>query len=293
MIGARERLVIAPHLRRRTIVAAIQAARTRLVLSIFRCDDPRVAGALAAAARRGVHVRILMTAHARAAGRDLDALHAWLGRHGVEVRRHGGGMKYHAKYLVADEQLAVVTTFNCTARCFTRTCDFTLVSRDAAVVSGLSELFAADWALRPACFTIAQQERLIVGPTHGPRERFAALVREAARRVRLLDAKLSDPEIVALLDERQRSGIRVETARRRDVRPLRRHGKLLIVDDTVAVLGSLALSARALDERRELAIVIREPRLVAELDAFWRTHVLPDRHVAPTAATAEPLELAS
>ena len=234
-----------------------------------------------------------MTAHARAAGRDLDALHAWLARHGVEVRRHGGGMKYHAKYLVADEQLAVVTTFNCTARCFTRTCDFTLVSRDAAVVSGTERALCR--GLGPAvrllhdCAAGALDRRT----DHGPRERFAALVREAARRVRLLDAKLSDPEIVALLDERQRSGIRVETARRRDVRPLRRHGKLLIVDDTVAVLGSLALSARALDERRELAIVIREPRLVAELDAFWRTHVLPYRHVAPAAATAEPLELAS
>ena len=38
------------------------------------------------------------------------------------------------------------------------------------------------------------------------------------------------------------------------------HGKLLIVDDDAAVIGSLALSARALDGRRELAVVTRDRR---------------------------------
>ena len=270
---ARERLVIAPRLRRRTIVAAIRAARERLVLSIFRCDDRVVLQALAAAAARGVHVRVLMTARARAADHDLAALEAWLDDRGIDVRRYDGGMKYHAKYLVADAQAALVTTLNLTRRCFTRTCDFMLVTGDAAVLSGLIELFEADWQRRPVRFTAAQRERLIVGPNHQPRERLAALVHEARARVRILDAKLADPRIVALLDDREAAGIAVEHARRRDVRPLRRHGKLLIIDNHVAVIGSLALSAHALDRRRELAVVTRDPRLVAELDAFWRTHV--------------------
>ena len=290
---ARERLVIAPRLRRPTILAAIRSARTQLSLSIFRCDDLAVLNALEAAVRRGVHVRVLMTARARAAGQHLDALHAWLAGRGIDVRRYGGGMKYHAKYLVADQQLAVVTTLNYTGRCLAQTCDFTVVSRDAAVVSALTELFAADWALRPATFTPAQRERVIVGPEHGPRERFATLLGEARRRVRILDAKLSDPHIVARLGERQRAGITVETARGRDVRPLRRHGKLVVVDDAVAVIGSFALSARALDHRRELAIVTREPRLVAELHSFWQTHAAPRPRLAPTETTGDLLELVS
>jgi phosphatidylserine/phosphatidylglycerophosphate/cardiolipin synthase-like enzyme len=290
---ARERLVIAPHLRRRTILAAIRSAHTHLALSIFRCDDLAVLNALAAAARRGVHVQALMTARARAAGPQLNALHAWLAGHGIDVRRYGGGMKYHAKFLVADGQLAVVTTLNYTARCLTRTCDFTLVSRDATVVSALAELFAADWALRLATFTPAQQDRLIVGPDHGPRERFAALVGEARWRLRIFDAKLSDPQIVARLGDRQRAGVAIETASRRDVRPLRRHGKLLVVDDAAAVIGSLSLSARALEHRRELAIVMREPRLVAELNAFWQAHAVPGPRAALAGVPAGRLELAS
>ena len=293
MTRACERLVIDPRLRRRAILSAIRAARVRLTLSIFRCDDAVVLQALAAAADRGVHVRVLMTARARAAGKNLDALHARLAGHGIDVRRFAGGMKYHAKYLVADGRLALVTTANLTARCFDRTCDFSLVTRDPAVVSGLNELFDADWAGRAVKFTDAQRERLIVGPDQEPRERFATLVREARQRIRIVDAKLTDPRIVELLDERHRAGIAVERARRRQLRPLRRHGKLLIIDGGAAVLGSLALSARALDSRRELAVVMRDPQLLAGLDAFWRTHVAPRPSDAGAALVAPPMELAS
>jgi phosphatidylserine/phosphatidylglycerophosphate/cardiolipin synthase-like enzyme len=288
---AGERLVIAPHLRRRTIVGAIRAARAHLVLSLFRCDDRAVLEALADAARRGVDTRVLMTARARAAGKDLDALHAWLTASGVDVRRFAGRMKYHAKYLVADAGLAQVTTASYTARCFDRTCDFTLVTRDPAVVSGLSALFDADWHGRPVTFTDAQHARLIVGPEHQPRHRFAALVCEARHRVRILDAKLADPRIIGVLEQRRRAGVIVERARRRQVRPLRRHGKLLIVDGAAAAIGSLALSARALEHRRELAIVTRDPRLVAELDAFWRTHVADRGAAVSTRARAAAREL--
>ena len=290
MSAPSERIVIEPRLRRRTIVAAIRAARERLAISMFRCDDRVVLQALAAAAARGVHVRVLMTPRARAGAEELDTLHAWLAGRGIDVHRSEGGMKYHAKYLVADAGLALVTTLNLTARCFARTCDFTLVSRDPALVAGLRELFEADWSHRPVRLTDAQRDRLIVGPDHQPRERFATLLRHARRQVRILDAKLTDPYLVGLLEERRYAGITVARARRRDVRPLRRHGKLLIVDGDAAVIGSLALSAGALERRRELAVITRDARLVATLDAFWRTHV--SRPVPATQGVSAGLELA-
>jgi phosphatidylserine/phosphatidylglycerophosphate/cardiolipin synthase-like enzyme len=282
----RERLVIDPRSRRRAVLAAIRAARTRLVLSIFRSDDRAVWQGLADAARRGVHVRVLMTPRARAAGKALDALQAWLTAHGIEVRRYAGGMKYHAKYLVADGRRALVTTANLTARCFDCTCDFTLVTRDTTLTTGLCELFDADWHPRPARLTAAQRARLVVGPDHAPRERFAAIVNEARDRLRILDSRLDDPWLVETIEARRLAGVTVERARRRDVQPLRRHGKLLIVDQAMAVLGSSPLSLHALDGRRELSVVIRDPRLIAELDVFWRTHVARRPSVAVLAEAA-------
>ena len=83
------------------------------------------------------------------------------------------------------------------AKCFARTCDFVLVTRDPAVVSGLTALFAADWADQPAMLTDAQRERLIVGPDGDPRARVRGLLHDARQRIRLLDTKLTDPAILS------------------------------------------------------------------------------------------------
>jgi phosphatidylserine/phosphatidylglycerophosphate/cardiolipin synthase-like enzyme len=100
----------------------------------------------------------------------------------------------------------------------------------------------------------------------------------------LIDAKLTDPFTRRLLEARRQAGVTVEIAHSRTLRPLRSHGKLLVIDDSMAVIGSLALSPASLDRRRELAIVVRHPGLVAMLERFWNLHCEPcvaaPRHVS-------------
>ena len=66
-------------------------------------------------------------------------------------------VKYHAKYLVADEGPALVTTLNPTRKCFTRTWDAVLVTHDEPVVRSLLHLFHADAAGRPLVARTAVQ----------------------------------------------------------------------------------------------------------------------------------------
>ena len=47
------------------------------------------------------------------------------------------------------------------------------------------------------------------------------------------------------------------------------HGRLLIVDDRTAVVGSMALSTRHLDHRREVALVVDDWAAVGELVSFF------------------------
>ena len=203
-MGARlERLVIAPAAPTRRVLATIRAARRRLVL----VDLPvRRRARAAGAGRRGRARRAvcaIVTPRAKAGARRLDRVCDWLVARGVEVRRGAAWTKYHAKYVVADDRVALVTSLNFTSKCFTRTCDFLLVTRDPAVVSGLSALFAADWAASRPELTAAQRERLIVGPDDDPRRRFASLLTQARHRIRLIDAKLTDPSTRRLLDDRR------------------------------------------------------------------------------------------
>jgi len=269
---ALDRLVIEPGQRRRAVVGLIRSAQRHLVLSIFRCNDEAVLTALAAAVDRGVQVHSIVTNRPKASTADLDRLSRWLRDHGIAVRRHTSSMKYHAKYIVADDATALVTSLNLTAKCFERTCDFLLFTKDSEVIAGLNAVFAADWAGGAAALAPAQLERLIVGPGYAPRERFAALLLGARRRIRVLDAKLTDPFIQQLLESRRRAGVTVEIKRRKDLRPLASHGRLLVVDDNVAVIGSFALSTAAFERRRELAVVSHEPAVLRALDEFWRAH---------------------
>ena len=113
-------------------------------------------------------------------------------------------VKYHAKYLVADEGPAIVASLNFTKKCFKKTCDALVITHDPAVVAGLRRLWAADCGARGRC-PPNLAERLIVGPERARRQ-FTALIEGARTSIRLIDAKLSDPDLVALLNAKRAAG---------------------------------------------------------------------------------------
>jgi cardiolipin synthase A/B len=260
-----DRAVFRPADRKPAVLGVIRGARRRLALSMFRCDDFDVLDALAAALGRGVRVDVLLTGRARRWRTRLGHLWQVLESMGATLHRFGDPVvKYHAKYLIADDDQAVVTSLNLTRECFTETVDFVVVTRDRTVVGSLTRLFDADCRDAELAARRLLSPRLIVGP-QGARERFTALLRGARRRIALVDHKLTDPAMLELLRDRERAGIRLTVLGRSHRPGLRPHGKLLIVDDRVAVVGSLALSALSLDFRREVALVVRDRACVAQL----------------------------
>src|SRR5262245_44244621 len=114
-----DRIFIAPAERRQAMLDTINDARQRLVLSLFRCNDAGILQALEAALTRGVKVEAILTKRAKRGKRQLRELWAALERMGAIVHRYSHASVYHAKYLVADGQVAIVTTLNPTTKCFT------------------------------------------------------------------------------------------------------------------------------------------------------------------------------
>ncbi len=266
-----ERIIIAPGDRRPAVVHVINSARTRLSLSLFRCDDQAVLDALTAAVRRGVHVRALLTSRAKGSKSQLKYLEAFLTTVGADVRRYADlVVRYHAKYIVADDGPACIASLNFTRKCFDATCDFVLMTSAADVVTGVTRLFDADWDGVRSDLPAGASDRLIVGPEHA-RRRFAGLFDSAVHRIRIIDPKIDDPAILALLKARAAAGVTVEIRGAEAVGTLVPHGKLLIIDDSTAVIGSISLSMLALEFRRELAIVTRDAASLTALDEFWRS----------------------
>ena len=260
---APDRVVTAVDDRKSVIVDVIRNARETIVLSLFRCNDTDIFDELARATKRGVKVEALMTSRAKGGKKKLRKLWDALEAAGVSVQPYTEPVvKYHAKYLVADDGPALVTSLNFTRKCFAKTCDAVVVTHDPAVIHGLQTLIAADRARAPLPDSIPR--RLIIGPERA-RLQFTELFQQAKSSIRLIDAKLSDPDLVTLLNARRDAGVTVHAYTAKRLGALKSHGKIILIDDRLAVIGSLALAAISLGFRREVAIMVEDRDAVAEV----------------------------
>jgi len=264
-----DRIVTSVGERRAAVLDLIRGAKSSLVLSLFRCNDREVFDELARASARGVAVEALITSRAKGGKKKLQKLWDNLARTGASVYAYTEPVvKYHAKYLVADDGPAFVASLNLTRKCFERTCDALVVTCDPDVIAGLRRLHQTDRERLPLPDQVSP--RLVVGPERARRQ-LTALIESASSSIRLIDAKLSDPDMLMLLNARRAAGVTVEIFGSKRVGGLKSHGKILLIDDRVAVVGGLALAAISLDFRREVAIVVEEPGAVAEITALMQT----------------------
>jgi cardiolipin synthase A/B len=263
----RDRVVTSIADRRSTILDVIRNARESIALSLFRCNDEEVFSELARATARGVRVDAVMTSRAKGGKAKLRKLWTRLTECGASVHAYSDPVvKYHAKYLVADDGPAVVASCNFTRKCFERTLDAVVVTHDPAVVEGLLELMAADTGQRSAPSSLSP--RLIIGPERA-RKQLTSLIEQANTSVRVIDAKISDPDLLALLNARRAGGLSVDIFRSKRIGELKSHGKVLLIDNRLAVVGALAIAAISLDFRREIAIVIDDPEAVGDVEKLF------------------------
>ena len=264
-----DRIVTAPAARREVVLDAIHGAQSRIAVSLFRCTDKAIFGELAAAVDRGVDVQVLVTSRVKGGKKKLKKLWKRLEETRASIVLYTDPVvKYHAKYLVVDDGPALITSMNFTRKCFDNTCDAVAVTHDPAIVDGLLQLMATDRQGGIAPSTLP--ERLIVGPERARRQ-FTALLQQARKSIQIIDAKMSDPGLIDLLNQRKAQGINVEIFGQKRLGTLLSHGKMMLVDGAHAVVGSLALTALSLDFRREVALVVEEPAAVAELDQLFRS----------------------
>ena len=263
-----DRIVSSVEDRRGAIVDVIRSAQKSLALSLFRCNDDEIFEELAQARKRGVRVDALVTSRAKGGKKKLRKLWTRLEQTGATISAYADPVvKYHAKYIVADEERAAVASFNFTRKCFERTCDAVVITSDPEVVAGLCELMKADCEGRPLAGPLTP--RLVIGPDTARRQ-FTRLIADARSSIRLIDAKLSDPDMLELLKLRRTEGLQVQVFGNKQLGALKSHGKILLIDDRIAVIGSLALAALSLDFRREVAIVVEQPDVVAEVAELFR-----------------------
>ena len=128
------------------IAEVIDAAQERLlVISFAAYKIPQVLAGLAAAAQRGVIVDIVLeTAEDSGGALSFDQLPAFASLHGVRVwhwpadRRPKAGGSLHAKAIVADDAVALVTSANLTGHALAHNIELGLLAHDRSAASDIT-----------------------------------------------------------------------------------------------------------------------------------------------------------
>ena len=141
-------LVWSPTNAQGSVLSVINGATRTLAVEDEEMDDPAVTGALAAAARRGVNVKIVMTADP-----EWDQALTELARAGAHIRLYpdnGSALYIHAKAIAADAglpgQRVLVGSQNFSVASLDYNRELGILTRDQAVVAAISATLTEDYA---------------------------------------------------------------------------------------------------------------------------------------------------
>jgi phosphatidylserine/phosphatidylglycerophosphate/cardiolipin synthase-like enzyme len=250
------------------VLKAIRKARRTIDIHIFRLDYKEIEKALAAAVARGVVVRTLI-AHTNAGGeKGLRKLEQRLLGLGATVSRTADDLvRYHGKMMIVDGALLFLLAFNLTRLDIEKSRSLGVATRKRKLVKEAVRLFEADFDRKPYTGGIKD---LLVSPVNA-RERLTAFLRAAKKQLLVYDAGLSDHAMLRILQDRVKKGVEVriigKVEKGHDLSAekfpgKRQHVRCVVRDGRAAFVGSQSLRKLELDARREIGVLVREPKLV-------------------------------
>jgi len=271
-------LIVEPDNGLEPILTAIKRASRSLDLIIFRFDLKPVEKALEAAVARGVPVRALI-AHTNSGGeKRLRQLEQRMLDAGVTVTRTADDLvRYHGKMMIVDRTYLHIYGFNYTALDL-KSRSFGIVCRDRRIVQEAIRLFEADAAKKEFEPTL---DALVVSPENA-REQLATFIKRAKRQLFMWDPKVSDPQMIRLLQQRAKAGVDVrvigklakrggDTIKVAKFAGKRLHVRAMIRDGDTAFVGSQSLRGLELDGRREVGLVTKDAKVVKKLLDIYET----------------------
>jgi cardiolipin synthase len=266
------KLIVQPRDGLTTLISAIKLAKKELDLVIFRFDRPEIEKALDAAVKRAVRVRTLI-AHTNHGGeKNLRKLEQKLLEAGATVARTGDDfIRYHGKLMIVDRSTLWLLGFNFTALDISSSRSFAIMTKQKAVVQEALKLFEADAARQSHEPT---GSGLVISPENA-RRTLADFLGLAKQQLLIYDPKVSDRAMVKILKDRVKAGVDVRIIGKvnksaselpHERYPGKRlHVRAIVRDRREAFVGSQSLRKLELDDRREVGLIVKNPKIVAEL----------------------------
>lgn len=265
------KLIVEPDDGVTPLLAAIRNAEKSVEMAIFRFDRSDIEGALKAAVSRGVKVNALIAYANRGGEKNLRKLEMRFLDAGIIVARSANDLgRYHDKLVVVDRRQLYMLSFNYTHVDIDHSRGFGIVTENAKWVQEAVRLLEADSTRRP--YT-AGVDTFIVSPANS-RPELATFLRRAKKQLLIYDPKISDREMIRILQERAKAGVDIRIIGKlegrvnlpvRKLAKIRLHTRTIVRDRHQAFVGSQSLRRSELDSRRELGLIVREQKVVKRL----------------------------
>ena len=283
------RVLVEPAAGVGAIYKVITGAKSTVDLTMYELRDTTAEDDLAADAKRGVDVRVILDSHLEKSRNT--ATYDFLSAHRVHVTWADSGTTYHQKTLTVDGKTSVVMTLNMVSEDYPGTRDFAVIDTRPADIHAIVATFNADFAHRS--ITPPDGADLVWSPTNS-QSSILAVINGAKHTLSVENEEMDDPTITAALVAAARRGVDVRVVMTADSewdsafsqltgagvhvrlfadsdKALYIHAKAVIADagrgDQQLFVGSENFSKASLDYNRELGLRTTDKAVVATINA--------------------------
>jgi hypothetical protein len=171
--------------------------------------------------------------------------------------------------MIVDRKELYLLAFNFTHLDIDHSRSFGLITRNSKLVQEAVKLFEADTKRQEY---VPGYSKFVVSPANARKE-LATFLKGAKKELLIYDPKISDREMLRVIESRRKAGVEVRMIGHvshgdlpvRGLTRLRLHTRAIISDRKHAFLGSQSLRHLELDGRREIGIIFRDLPAIASL----------------------------
>jgi cardiolipin synthase A/B len=280
---ANVQIIVEPSDNGAALLQAITGARTSVHMTMYLLTSSDIIDALVAQKQAGREVKVVLNKTFPASAGSNQSAYSTLQGAGVQVRWAPTGFTYtHAKCVIIDGTIAWIMTMNATNTSASSNREFLAVDRDAEDVAEAEAIFRADFDGTAA----SARGKLLVAPDNA-RDKLVTLIGMAQSTIDMEAEAMGDYMIVNSLAEAADRGVQVRmvlsdetlsSSEQQDVDVLKQHGvslvqvstpyihsKSLVVDGTLAYVGSANFTTNSLTSNRELGVMVSAAAEVAKV----------------------------
>jgi phosphatidylserine/phosphatidylglycerophosphate/cardiolipin synthase-like enzyme len=279
-------IIVLPDDSAKPLLEAIANAVKSIRIKMFLFSDPSLLQAVIDAQHRGVDVRIMLNPERRDGEKENANTRKKLTDAGVHVIDSNPQFDVtHEKSMVIDDETAFVQSLNWETKNLTVTRDYAVVTSHKHEVEEIAQCFDADW--NRTKFDAGDHSHLIWCIGNG-RLRLSKFIDESKHSLWVQNERYQDPVIIEHLIRAYKRGVKVHIMARppdklkkgkleegvsglrslqdlgikiHKLKKIKLHAKLLLADESVAIVGSINLAPGSFDSRRELAIEVSDEHI--------------------------------